>query len=294
MDALITDKTPPSPPDSIIALLKDHVVILNWSPSPELDVTGYEVRRGYNVEKAFKLQEKLVTDTTFIDDGTRGSKWIPGGRYYYSVVAVDSMTYRSMPVGAWIDIPDDEPPMPPGRVMAENHLGREIRITWNPSISGDVSGYHILRITEQDTTVLDTLSGDRRNIVDQEIAKGERFAYGIAAVDTADNISRISVSNTVTLRDFDPPTVSAFVTAVMTGEGVRIRWEPTGDFDLAGYNVYRSDLPTGVGIKLNSEPVCVTQWVDAGGQTGQWYWVRTVDTSGNESRNSKAVRARAQ
>ncbi|NQT24930.1 hypothetical protein HQ585_06230 [candidate division KSB1 bacterium] len=294
MDALITDKTPPGPPGCVSALIKDHVVLLNWHPSPDLDVTGYEVRRGYNEEKAYRLQEELVADTSFIDDGAKGSKWIPGGQYYYSVVAVDTMTYRSIPVGVWIDIPDDEPPLTPGRVMAENHLGREILVTWNPSISGDVSAYRILRIAEQDTTILDTLRSNLRNFTDKDIEKGNRFAYGVAAVDTAGNVSRISVSDPVTLRDFDPPTASAFVTAVIMNEGVQIRWEPVGDFDLAGYNIYKGELPTSVGEKLNIEPIADTHWINAKGQTGHWYWVRSIDTSGNKSRNSIAASTQLQ
>ena len=113
--------------------------------------------------------------------------------------------------------------------------------------------------------------------------------YGVAAVDTAGNVSRASVSDPVTLRDYDSPTAPAFVTAALTDNGVRIRWEPVGDFDLAGYNVYRGDLPTSVGEKLNTELIRNTRWIDAEGQLGHWYWVRSVDTSGNESRKSEPV-----
>ena len=292
MDGLITDKIPPRPPRSLSASLVDHTVYLSWSPSPDPDVAGYEIRRGYDEETAYKLQEQWIADTSFTDDGTQGSSWIPGGRYYYSVVAVDTMTYKSTPVGAWMTIPDDEPPHAPGRVLAENHLGREIRIRWNPSVSGDVSLYRVMRIAYGDTTQLDVFGISDRHYTDAALEKGSTASYGVAAVDTAGNISEISVSDPVTLRDFHPPTTSAHVTAALSEKGVQIRWEPVGDFDLAGYNVYRGDLPTSVGKRLNSDPIAETEWIDNEGKNGHWYWVRSVDTSGNESGNSETVNVR--
>ena len=64
--------------------------------------------------------------------------------------------------------------------------------------------------------------------------------------------------------------------------------------DLAGYRVYRSDIPTGVFEPVHADLVTDTRWIDRGGTIGAWYRIRAVDTSGNESRASAPAGATAQ
>ena len=78
----------------------------------------------------------------------------------------------------------------------------------------------------------------------------------------------------------------------ITAEGAIIAWERVIDFDLVGYNVYRSELPTGVWTKLNTAPVKELKFIDSKGTKTQYYKIRAVDTSGNESMRSEAVNAR--
>jgi len=289
--ALLTDKTPPGPPKAVFARLNKHAVELHWTPSSDADVKGYQVRRGYDEVTAFRLHAGLLKDTVFTDTGDQNSPMNPGGRYYYSVVAVDTMTYPSQPAGVWCSIPDDEPPERPGQVLAENHLGREIRVSWNPSVSRDVASYLVRRISSRDTVVVDTCGTGRLVTTDKNAAIGRTFTYAVSAVDTTGNTGSSTFSDPVLMKDYDPPTAPAFVTAVMTDQGVRIRWEPVGDFDLAGYNVYRSALPTGVPEKLNGTPIKVLEYSDPAGRLKHWYWIKSVDTSGNESIASKPVHA---
>ncbi|MBN1895186.1 hypothetical protein JW906_11850, partial [bacterium] len=189
-------------------------------------------------------------------------------------------------------IPDEEAPARPGKVLAENRLGREIRVSWNPSVSGDVASYLIRRILFQDTVLLDTCGIRQLVFTDKNAAVGQAYVYAVSAVDTAGNTGPAAFSDPVTMRDFDPPTATAFVTAALTEQGVRIRWEPAGDFDLAGYHVYRSDLPTGVMERLTKAPLKDLQFIDPSGTPGHWYRVRVMDTSGNESKPSGPVKAR--
>lgn len=293
MHALVTDRTPPRPAQAIFARMTDRAVHLSWTPSPDPDVQSYEIRRGYDESKSFKLNVKPIPDTVFVDAGSERSPLLRGGKYYYSVVAVDTMTYQSSPIGIWVSIPDDEPPLPPGTVVASNHLGREIQITWDRSPSADVMRYCILRVMGLDTTALDTVPRMAERItVDRRIANGQRAIYCVTAVDTAGNVSLPTAAEAVSRRDYDPPTRTAFVTAMVTEQGVRIAWEPVGDFDLAGYNLYRTGMPTGVMNKLNDTPVQILHYLDSAGTGNHWYRIRAVDTCGNESEPSAAVRAR--
>jgi len=291
MDALVTDRTPPGMPLNFSVEVTGHTVSMKWDPPGDRDLAGYMVRRGFTESKPFNLQDNLITSTSFTDRG-EGDKGVPSGHYFYSVVAQDSMGYQSIPAGSWVLIPDDEPPQAPGRVIAANHLGREIHITWNPSISRDAAGYLITRICGKDTAFVLKTDKRTRTAADKDVKPGNLYIYSVTAVDTAGNSSIPTVSDTVFMRDFDPPSAPAFVTAVVTEKGVRIRWEPSGDFDLAGYDIYCGAIPTASGKKLNKKPVQDTVWIHTDGTEGSWYWIKSVDTSGNKSKKSIAVCAK--
>ncbi len=288
---LLTDREPPRAPEWLQAEWHEKKVHLYWPVSASADLAGYRVRRGYDEQESFRLQEELITDTCYVDVGSPEHELEPGRRYYYSVVAIDTMSYPSAAVGCWLLIPDTRPPNAPGRVRVTNDHGREMVIRWNPSLANDLAGYRLWRYEQGDSLLVADLLADQREYADRKILVGSTIYYGVAAIDTAGNQSLPAFSDTVLFRDVVEPTASAFVTAVKTEQGVRIRWEPVGDFDLAGYRLYSSALPTGVGIALNRDLVTELEWLDPNGEVGTWYWVRSVDTSGNVGRKSKPVQA---
>ena len=64
------------------------------------------------------------------------------------------------------------------------------------------------------------------------------------------------------------------------------------DFDFVGFNVYRSDFPTGTFIKVNKEIVKENSFTDPLGTEKHFYRIRSVDTSGNESKYDETVSAK--
>jgi hypothetical protein len=83
-----------------------------------------------------------------------------------------------------------------------------------------------------------------------------------------------------------------------TEEGIMIGWQDATDSDgdpVAGYNVYRSSTPGGIYIKINTELITETEFLDtdpdgvgassAGGNSASagYYGVTAVDGSGDES-----------
>jgi fibronectin type 3 domain-containing protein len=289
--ALLTDRQPPRPPARLHAVWSDDRVHLHWPPSKSGDVSGYRVRRGYDEHENFRLQEALITDTLYVDSGTPERELEPGRRYYYSVVTVDTMGYPGEPVGQWVLIPDTRPPEPAGRVVVTNPDGRELLIQWNPSLAADLAHYDVWRVSAADSHhVVQALPGDR-SVSDRSVVPGDTIRYEVVAVDTAGNKSVPVRTDRIIFRDFTPPTAPAYVTAVETPKGVRIRWEPVGDFDLAGYHIYRSTLPTGAGTRVRQHLNTDLELVDAEGMAGLWYWIRAVDTSGNQGPPSNSVQA---
>jgi len=289
IDALLTDKTPPGSPASFSARLKQGAVYVEWSPPGDPDVAGYKVRRGFTREHPFDLHAAVITSTCFTDSGTSDFPLKPGVSYFYSAAAIDTMGYEGEAAGAWVTIPDNEAPAVPGRVIAANNRGRGMTIKWNPSLAGDIAAYVVFRITDSDTAAFDTVESRILFSADRYVEKGKIYAYAVAGIDTAGNIGEKSFSHPVMCRDFDPPTSPAYVSALATQEGVKICWEPVGDFDLAGYKIFRGRLPTATGELCFFVTAGTHCWIHAQGIAGYWYWIRAVDTSGNMGASSPAA-----
>ena len=80
------DVFPPAPPTSLSAVTREGGVDLIWEASPDLDVWGYVVLRGTAGDATLQpLNAAPVIETQFTDTTV-----MPGTRYVYAVVAVDS------------------------------------------------------------------------------------------------------------------------------------------------------------------------------------------------------------
>ena len=66
---------------------------------------------------------------------------------------------------------------------------------------------------------------------------------------------------------------------------IDLSWRPGAEADLAGYNVYRRDLPAGEWRRLNAAPIAVPAFTDRTVSSGDTfvYRVTAVDSRGNES-----------
>ncbi len=91
------------------------------------------------------------------------------------------------------------------------------------------------------------------------------------------------MTDSVTFRDFTPPPAPRAASARLVAGTVEVRWERVVASELAGYNVYRATLPTGVYTRLTPVPLTGLAFADSTGRAGLFYRVRAVDRSGNES-----------
>ena len=289
---LATDTTPPEAPTGLAARVSNRTVALVWHPVTDNDLSGYRVSRSMNERSFFPINQDLLQDTSYLDLGPKEKTLEPGRRYFYAVKAVDSLSNTSDAAGIWITIPDDDPPSPPGQVTVRNQHGRFLEVSWNPSPSRDVAQYSVVRIFQNEEQEIGTYPRQICRIQDDSLAMGQSVQYGVTTIDTAGNKSERKLSYPEILRDYDPPPGPRFVEAALIDHTVKIQWDPVGSFDIAGYNVYRSGLPTGVGEKVNATIVQDNVFTDPEGQKEHWYWVKVVDHSGNESEKSAAVPVR--
>ena len=129
----------------------------------------------------------------------------------------------------------------------------------------------------------------RRLFRDADVAAGRSYTYAVAAVDTLGNEGPRSEPLAVLVGDPDPPRRVYNVRAERAAGGVALVWPAVPDADVAGYRVEGAIAPTGVfravgGLREGTAATVPTS-------AGPWFRVVAVDTSGNESGPSEAVRA---
>ena len=75
--------------------------------------------------------------------------------------------------------------------------------------------------------------------------------------------------------------------------GITLDWDDNAEPTLFGYNVYRSTSATGGFVRITSQPVTASQYLDSTAVVGTTYYYRftAVGTYGNESANSVVVSA---
>ncbi|RKY60065.1 MAG: hypothetical protein DRP94_01650 [Candidatus Latescibacterota bacterium] len=288
---LVEDREPPQPPGNVKVAVGPEGRRITWSRSPSADVMGYNVYWGEIREQLPRLNlERLPSSATSYRD--EGEGVTPGRSYWVAVTAVDSAFNESPKNPILVKVPDWKPPEPPSYLNARTLPDGRIKLVWGGSTSLDLVSYRLYRGEQgKADSLLGEFGPEVHTYTDRDIVKGRNYTYSVVAVDKAGNESpRREVR--LEARDHVPPAPPRNIVAKVTPKGVLITWGRVADPDLAGYYVYRSDIPTGVFTRLNQKPLKERSFLDRTGTSGHWYKVRAVDTSGNESPWKKAVSPR--
>ena len=85
--------------------------------------------------------------------------------------------------------------------------------------------------------------------------------------------------------DREPPAIPRGVRTITGDEQVVVEWYPNGEFDLAGYRIWRGRDDTNFNDLLVEVPENTTFYTDTDVQNGRTYYyaVSAYDTEGNES-----------
>jgi fibronectin type 3 domain-containing protein len=296
----IADSEPPVEPSNLqVSFSDDKTVIIDWTLSPKPDdLRRFIILRSR--QKSSKTYSQLTgrdfKNYSFEDVGEADKEFVEGAFYRYGIVAADSSRNFSDTTFINIQIPDLTPPDKPSFVRADNDAGIRINVSWNNTGSGDAVKYIAYRQPlDSAVTKIKELPISQNSFRHAQVTMGSKYRYGISVVDSVGNESEPAFSDTVKVRDYDPPrgvrNVRIFSTE--SGEdGYRIKWEPVVAQDLQGYKVYYSNISTGVYKPLTDAPITDTSFMDPNGQAGRWYRVVAVDISGNESKPSEPVKAK--
>ncbi len=172
-----------------------------------------------------------------------------------------------------------------------------VNVTWQTGREPDLSGFRVYRSTSGDgpftlltTQVIpgtgDAVTGARYQFQNRPPSAGATYYYRLEMVNIA-NQSSFFGPVAVLAEDRTPPTPPV-ITSLQVGDDVVLATisGSTGDGDLKGYNIYRSDTSSGIYTKLNElliTPGAVYRDSTVGNGATYFYRAKAVDTSGNIS-----------
>ncbi len=286
---LYDDKTPPEMPSDLSVKMSGKYVKLDWEKSISKDVKGYGIYKGNT--SGILARITIASGTSYIDTGYTKEGFEAGGKYYYSVSAVDRANNESEKLTeikfTYVDKVAPELPSP---FNASVKNGKEIEIVSGISISGDIAKINIYKLIpglKAKPALFSSMSKLPVNIIDSSVVLGKKYVYSMEVIDTAGNKSKMLSTDTVIFKNLFPPPIVPYVSAVKKPNGTLIKWVAVIKEDLAGYNIYSSDIATGVYKVVNIKLVKGTEYFDKPGRERLFYKVTAVDISGNESELSE-------
>ncbi len=218
-----------------------------------------------------------------------------GQTYWYKVTTLSYFGYESKgstPVKVYVR--DTEPPSIVKNIRAR-FSGKGIMVSWDISPEPDVAGYEIFRGTASDRvrkrlnkTLIPAL---QTFYLDSTGREGQKYFYGVVAVDKAGNRSQLSARPYAVWPDQTPPPPPAWVKVRFSKGKLRISWKKVLKEPVRGYYVYRG-LDQKHLVQLTPKPVGkkYAVYADTGNglkkfQFGKTYWlaVRAVDMAWNLS-----------
>lgn len=229
-------------------------------------------------------------ELSWADQGEGGQGFQEGATYRYVVYSSDHAENYSDTVAISIEIPLFTAPDPPSGLLAVNDRGIRVNLNWSASPSVTAQEYIIYRGNGNGLSELARVPLEQRFYRDETAMTGNSYVYAVSAADRAGNESIFSTADTILFGGINPPRSVRNLQAVERNGGIYMRWERVPGDDLAGYRVYRSDVPTGIYEPVHESVVTETEFFDTDGNARMWYRVRAVNNSGNESRPGNPVR----
>jgi len=205
------DSTAPTAPEGLVAIAAkqtSNVVVWN-SAQDNLGVAGYHVYRD-------GIKVGTVSAPVFTDSGLTAST-----QYCYKVEAFDGAGNLSNQTAencvTTLAQADTQAPDAPSNLAISTITEHVIALTWTPSASADIIGYHInRRTTEFNSTRIASVVANAYS--DFERVSGTQYCYSVLAFDAAGNVSALSneVCET-TMGETAPDTTAPVSTASPNG-----------------------------------------------------------------------------
>jgi fibronectin type 3 domain-containing protein len=169
-----------------------------------------------------------------------------------------------------------------------------ITLDWDDNTEPDLAGYNIYRgLSSGNYTKIESL-WSTSNYTDTGLSNGVTYYYVVTAEDNGTNESGYSNEESISPTDL-PPAAPTGLNATPGENQITLDWNDNTDYDLAGYNIYRS-LTSGANFTQIETLWSTSGYTDTGLTNGVTYYyivtaVDAADPVAYESANSSEVYA---
>ncbi len=284
------------PPLAVTGLKADYdrgrkAVVLTWTPPADGDFSIYLNYRGDSKDALKQITTYGSEVTEIVDDQVK-----EGRTYYFAVKTQDrSSNYCLETPTVELTIPDLTPPPAPYNLEAKFTQGDPgIILTWADQRANDFDSYIVYRSQSQDGEYEKISFASDAAYTDTTAKKGITYWYRVAQSDKSGNLSIQCRPASAKLRDFEPPASPTEVKAEFKTDGIAVTWKPAPDDDVAGYNVYITDLFRYTESLATPSPSIESQvtipYSLVGKEGNIGIRVTSVDTSDNESMKTEILK----
>lgn len=188
-----------------------------------------------------------------------------------------------------VPAPEDTTPPPVPMGLAAIPGDAQVQLEWSAVTAADLAGYVVYQSSGGGPWVrVGRVVSESSTI--GGLTNGTQYAFAVAAFDTARNESGRSKSSSATpvAADTTPPPIPSAVNASAGNQQVTVTWEAVAASDLAGYAVYRREIPNGFWVRSDVLTAAATTATIGGLTNGTSYEfaVAAFDQTGNESAQS--------
>ena len=289
------------PPEKVTGVELQQVfnsIVVSFSPVENRDLEGYVVHVSTTPgfvpgPSTLKYQGKSNSVNIPVD---------PGYVYYVKVAAYDVFGTTGLNFSDEVSINtqtpwvDTEPPaIPTGLTLTSQEIATdpgyvELKATWS-AVADDDLAYYEVQLKEEDGVWVSFQTSSTEHV--WRVRPARSFQARVIAVDTSGNKSNPStvVSHT-TLADTTPPAVPTNVTATAGLDAIWLKWISPSDADLSHIEVWENstnNIGSAAHIGNVTGDTLARTGLDI--ETTRYYWLRSVDTSGNKSSFTSVVSA---
>lgn len=288
----VNDNTPPLIPIGLKAVSdKKGNVTISWNRNKEQDLKGYKLLTANALHEEFvMINTEFITDTFFNHKLSLNnlSRFV-----YYTIVATDknyNSSKKAIPIK--VSRPDTIPPAKP--LISKTNFNQEgIILNFIPSLSEDVSTYHLLRsdlINQNYLEIKSFKSPDTlRQFIDTSVILGNSYVYKLKACDQNNNCS---FSNEVQVEyetGYREPVSNVKATTDRTLHHIFLQWDEFKE-KVFNYTIYRSSNKQPYTIIKSLDPSKVN-YIDKNLNMGNtyYYMIKATLVNGAETIFTKPI-----
>jgi fibronectin type 3 domain-containing protein len=248
----------PAPDPLLVTAITGNTIRLSWNDIYN-DEDGFRVSRyDQNIGSMVTIAWLGPNVTEFLDTGL-----IPGQWYNYEVVAFNSGgdSYRAYTYAQATPVPAPDP------LLITAITGNTIRLSWN-DIYNDEDGFRVSRYDQNigSMVTIAWLGPNVTEFLDTDLIPGEWYNYEVVAFNSGGDSYRAYTYAQATPIPAPEPLLIENVTA----NTIALSWNDIYN-DEDGFRLQRFDQVTGSMITIAILGPNVTEFLDTGLITGQWY-----------------------